>query len=128
MANATANYALHVNEPIVLATLRCWCFEQRLSTQMSQTIIIPSRCQYHFQESWYAGNCCGSVGRVIASVTKGLPSESSRQDNFIMNSFTVTFWKDNNKEKRDLKWPILFKKSLGGEANSCLWFKIRWLG
>ena len=38
------------------------------------------------------------VGCAVASYTRILQSESSHEQNFIMNKFTVYWWKDKNKE------------------------------
>ena len=46
------------------------------------------------------GSDCGSVGRAVASDTRGPLFESSHQQNFIMNLQCANCWKDENKEKR----------------------------
>ena len=50
------------------------------------------------------GSACGSVGKAVASNTRGPPFESSHQQNLKMNRFTVE--KTIIKEKRDRKWAI----------------------
>ena len=50
---------------------------------------------------------CGSVGRAVASDTRGPQFESSHRRNFIMNIFTNNCWKDENKEKEAENGPFL---------------------
>ena len=54
----------------------------------------------------------GSVGRAVASDTRGPRFESSNRRNFIMNMFTVNCWKDENKEKEAENGPFLEKSML----------------
>ena len=56
------------------------------------------------------GSGCGSVGRAVASDTRGPWFESSHWQKFILNIvYCQLYWKDDNKEKRGQEWPI--KKS-----------------
>ena len=59
--------------------------------------------------STLVGNGCGSVGRGVASATRGTWFESSHRQNFIANIFTVQCRKDKNKQKRGRELPILKK-------------------
>ena len=56
------------------------------------------------------GSGCGSVGRVVASDTKGPQFESSHRQKFIyllnICLLSSVYWKDENKEKRGQEWPI----------------------
>ena len=56
------------------------------------------------------GSGCGSVGRAVASDTRGPRFESSHRRNFIMNMFTNNCWKDENKEKEAENGPFFLKK------------------
>ena len=46
------------------------------------------------------GSGCGSVGREVASDTRGPLFESRHRQYFIMNIITFNCWKDENKDKR----------------------------
>ena len=46
------------------------------------------------------GSGCGSVGRAVASDSRGLQFESSHRQKFILNIYCQLYWKDENKEKR----------------------------
>ena len=54
---------------------------------------------------------CGSVGRAVASDTRGPQFESSHWQDFIMNIFTDNCWKDENNEKEAENGPIFIGKS-----------------
>ena len=70
----------------------------------------------HFKLS-LVGSGCGSVGRVVASDTKGPRFKSSHRQQFIYTLniclLSTVYWKDENKEKRGRVWPIFFKKKFG---------------
>ena len=53
------------------------------------------------------GSGFGSVGRAIASNSKGPRFESSHQQKFILNIFCQLYWKDENKEKEAGNGPFL---------------------
>ena len=48
------------------------------------------------------GSRCGSVGRVVASITIDLQFESSHQQYFIFDIITLSSRKDENEEKETL--------------------------
>ena len=52
---------------------------------------------------------CGSVGRAVASNSRGLWFESSHLQKIILNIYCQLYWKDKNKEKEAEKGPF-FKK------------------
>ena len=54
------------------------------------------------------GSGCGSVGRAVASYTRGLRFKSSHRQKIIYWTFIYCqlYWKDENKEKRGREWPI----------------------
>ena len=65
------------------------------------------------------GQWCGAVGRAVTSNSRGLRFESSHQQDFIMNIFTINCWKDENKEKkRPVMAHFLFKKQKIGHSSS----------
>ena len=47
------------------------------------------------------GSGCGSVGRAVASNSRGPQFESSHWQKFILNIYCQLYWKDENKEKED---------------------------
>ena len=53
---------------------------------------------------------CGSVGKAVASDTRGPRFESSHRQKFIyilnICLLSTAYWKDENKEKRGREWPI----------------------
>ena len=59
------------------------------------------------------GSGCGSVGRAVASDSRGLLFESSHRQKiiYILNIclLSTVYWKDENKEKRGREWPIFYK-------------------
>ena len=61
------------------------------------------------------GSGCGSVGRVVASDTRGPWFESSQRQKFIfilnICLLATVYWKDENKDKRGREWPIFLKKT-----------------
>ena len=63
---------------------------------------------------WYLGSGCGSVGRPVASNTRGLRFKSSHRQKFIyilnICLLSTVYWKDKNKEKEAGNGP--FKKNL----------------
>ena len=52
------------------------------------------------------GSGCGSVGRAVASNTRGAQLESSYHQSLIMNILTVTYRTEENKEKEAGNGPI----------------------
>ena len=54
------------------------------------------------------GGGCGSVGRAVASDSRGSWFKSSHRQKFISNIYVQLFWKDENKEKEAGNGP--FKK------------------
>ena len=48
------------------------------------------------------GSGCGSVGRAVASDTRGPRFESDHWQNYILPLYRQLYWKDKNKEKRPL--------------------------
>ena len=60
------------------------------------------------------GQWCGSVGRAVASESRGPRFESSHRQkfNYLLNIclLSTVYWKDENKKKRGREWPILKKK------------------
>ena len=53
------------------------------------------------------GSGCGTVGRVVASGSRGLRFESSHRQKFILNNvYCQLYWKDENKEKEAGKGPL----------------------
>ena len=49
--------------------------------------------------NWFWGSGGGSVGRAVASDSRGPRFESSHQQKFISNIYCQLYWKDENKEK-----------------------------
>ena len=60
---------------------------------MNKSIELSELC-------FHLGSGCGSVGRVVASNTRGPRFESSNRQDFIMNIFTVNCWKVEKKRKK----------------------------
>ena len=60
------------------------------------------------------GSRWGSVGKAVASDTRGLRFESHHCQSFIEHFNYQVYWKDENKEKRGREWPIKKKISLFG--------------
>ena len=62
----------------------------------------------------WVGSGCGSVGRAVASDTRGPRFESSHRQKFIyilnICLLSTVFWKDENKEKEAGNGPFLKKK------------------
>ena len=62
------------------------------------------------------GSGCGSVGRVVASKTRGPRFDSSHRQKFIyifkICLLSTVCWKDENKEKRGREWPVFLKNCL----------------
>ena len=56
------------------------------------------------------GSGGGSVGRAVASNSRGPRFESSHQQKFISNIYCQLYWKDENKEKEAGNGPL--KKNL----------------
>ena len=56
------------------------------------------------------GSGCGSVGRAVASDSRGPRFESSHWQKFNVGRLRSTVFKDENKEKRARDWPIFIKK------------------
>ena len=67
------------------------------------------------------GSGCGSVGRAVASDTRGPRFESSYRQKkiYILNIWLLStvYWKDKNKEKRGRERPIFLKKEKGHFTN-----------
>ena len=58
------------------------------------------------------GSGCGSLGRAVASDTRGPRIKSSHwRKNYSFNHYQLD-WKDKNKEKRDREWHIFIKFKL----------------
>ena len=55
---------------------------------------------------FFLGSGCGSVGRAVASDYRGLLFESSHLQKFTLNIYCQLYYKDKNKEKSGLEWPI----------------------
>ena len=53
------------------------------------------------------GSGCDSVGRVVASNSRGPRFESSHWQKFILNIYCQLYWKDENKEKEAGNGPFL---------------------
>ena len=58
----------------------------------------------------FVGSGCDSVGRVVASDSRGQRFESSHWQHFILNIYCQLYWKDENKEKEVGNGP--FKKTI----------------
>ena len=56
------------------------------------------------------GSGCGSVGRVVASKSRGPQFEYSHWQTFILNIYCQQYWKDKNKEKEAENGPFFKKK------------------
>ena len=56
------------------------------------------------------GSGCGSVGKTVASDTRGLRFESSHRQNLYWTLFTDN-WKNENKEKEAVNGPFWKKQS-----------------
>ena len=75
-----------------------------------------------FHQIWsiqfiFVGSGCGSVGRAVASDSRGPRFKFGHQQNFIWNIYCQLFWKDENKEKEAGNGPFLqffFKICLQG--------------
>ena len=67
------------------------------------------------------GSGCGSVGRAVASDTRGPRFESSHRQKIILNIYCQLYWKDENKEKEAGNGP--FKKNKNDYSN--LWWQNR---
>ena len=52
---------------------------------------------------------CDSVGRAVASDSRGAWFKSSHQQKFILNIYCQLYWKDENKEKEAGNGPFLKK-------------------
>ena len=48
----------------------------------------------------FLGSGCDSVGRAVASDSRGPRFESSHGQHFLLNIYCQLYWKDKNKEKR----------------------------
>ena len=53
------------------------------------------------------GSGCGSVGRMVASNSRGPWFKSSHRQKFILNIYRQLHWKDENKEKEAGNGPFL---------------------
>jgi len=74
------------------------------------------------------GSGSASVGKVVASDSRGPQFESSHRQKFIMNIDCQLYWKDENKEKESENGPSFFKNMIneGGPAWSCKNLKMQW--
>ena len=74
---------------------------------------IP-RFDWSIQSYAQVGSGCGSVGKAVASDTRGLRFESSHRQKFIyilnICLLSTVYWKDENKEKEAGDGPFFFKK------------------
>ena len=52
------------------------------------------------------GSGCGSVGRAVASNSRGLWFKSSHRQKILLNIYCQLFWKDKNKIKEDGNGPF----------------------
>ena len=77
-----------------------------MSSRISQRYYLNTITIFNFKIR-AAGSACGSVGRMVASSIIGLRFEYSHEQNFVMNICNVNCWKDENKEIRGRKRPIL---------------------
>ena len=62
------------------------------------------------------GSGCGSVGRGVASKSKGMQFESSHQQKIILNIYCQLYRKDENREKEAGNGPFLKRKKEMKEA------------
>ena len=58
------------------------------------------------------GSGCGSVGRAVASNSRGPRFKSSHQQKNILNIYRQLYWKDENKEKEAGSGPLKKKRSI----------------
>ena len=57
----------------------------------------------------WLGSGCGSIGKAVASDTRGMRFETSHCQNLYWTLvFCQMYWKDENKEKRGREWPNNF--------------------
>ena len=63
---------------------------------------------------------CGSVGRVVASGSRGPQFESSHWQIKSLNVYCQLYWKDENKEKEAMNGPFLKKTLKNGPTPSLL--------
>ena len=56
------------------------------------------------------GSGGGSIGRAVASNSRGPRFESSHRQKFILNIYCKLYWKDENKEKEAGNGPFSKKK------------------
>ena len=57
------------------------------------------------------GSGGGSVGKAVASDTRGPRFNSRHQQSFYLNNvYCQLYWKDENKENRGQEWPIFLRK------------------
>ena len=62
---------------------------------------------------YLSGSGCGSVGRAVASDSRGLQFESTHRQKFILNIYCQLFWKDENNEKEAGNDPFSIKNKVG---------------
>ena len=65
------------------------------------------------------GSGCGSVGRAVASDSRGLQCESSHRPKFILNVYCQLNWKDKNKEKEAGIGPIQKEERGSNSGTDC---------
>ena len=56
------------------------------------------------------GSGGGSIGRAVASNSRGPQFESSHRQKFLLNIYCKLYWKDENKEKEAGNGPFFKKK------------------
>ena len=61
---------------------------------------------YDIVKEQIKGGGCGSVGRAVASNSRGLWFESSHRQKIILNIYCQLYWKDENKEKEAENGPF----------------------
>ena len=87
--------------------------------------LIFSALGYLAKNVRYLGSGCGSVGRVDATNTRGPRFESSHRQKFIyllnICLLSTVYWKEENKEKRGLEWPIFKKCKIPCGHNEIHW-------
>ena len=74
---------------------------------------------------YLSGSGCGSVGRAVASDSRGLQFEFSHWQKIILNIYCQLYWKDENKEKEAESGPFKNKIDLF-LRKTLLFFLGRW--
>ena len=87
------------------ATIWKWSFDAR--HQKSNLIFDQEQ---DIKNIWASESGCGSVGKAVASDTRGLPFKSNHQQKFInIEHLFSVYWKDGIKEKEAGNGPFLYK-------------------